>query len=77
SNSSITSNNIELYAKDNTNKIIKIDNVEDYILTKVEVCENSKIKIVLDLNINVSNEEYNEVLFKKIITAIQTANRYK
>ncbi|KAF0431633.1 ATP-dependent DNA helicase pif1 [Gigaspora margarita] len=77
SNSSITSNDIELYDGDNTSEIIELDDVEDYILTEVEACENSEIGMELDLNINVSNEEHSEVLFKKIITAIQTANGYK
>ncbi|CAG8718737.1 421_t:CDS:1, partial [Gigaspora rosea] len=77
SNSSITSDDIELYDRDNTSDIIELDDIEDYILTKVEACKNSEIGIELNLNINISNKEFNEALFKKIITAIQTADGYK
>ncbi|RIB22504.1 hypothetical protein C2G38_2173817 [Gigaspora rosea] len=77
SNSSITSDNIELYDRDNTSDIIELDDIKDYILTEVEACENSKIGMELDLNINISNEKFNEALFKKIFIAIQTADGYK
>ncbi|CAG8763346.1 3982_t:CDS:1, partial [Cetraspora pellucida] len=67
------------------NNIIEIDNIEDYVSTELEACENnenSTLGMELHLYINLSSEEFNESedanhIFKRVVEAIQKADGYK
>ncbi|CAG8751100.1 8172_t:CDS:2, partial [Gigaspora margarita] len=67
------------------NDVIEINNLEEYISTELEACENSENStsgMEINLDINLLHEEFSQnkdtdLIFKRIIEAIQNADSYK
>ncbi|CAG8818521.1 5903_t:CDS:2, partial [Cetraspora pellucida] len=60
---------------------VDLDNLEDYILTKLEACENNLDGIEINIHVVLPSEKFNnnemDLIFQEVIKIIQAADGYK
>ncbi|CAG8785136.1 17482_t:CDS:1, partial [Racocetra fulgida] len=60
---------------------VDLDNLEDYILTELEACENNLDGIEINIRVVLPSEKFNnnemDLIFQEVIKIIQAADGYK